>query len=204
MQENDLLQERYELALGRIAQIPDEHMCDEAYQDYFARMARFVMLMDSTWRFVADGSLYLAPLEMLQRKNYELYEDILPKNYGHSYANPDYTVECLGESIGKILCFTCAELRGMIPAAYEQSLTGMVIRMELLLEIYQSITCEVNEESLRQIIYWYVSDYYEIQAKERLENLLLPERDFATRIIMESNLSDIRYLYYYCEYVTDS
>ena len=204
MQENDLLQERYELALGRIAQIPDENMCDEAYQDYFAKMAKFVLLMDSTWRFVADGSLYLAPLEILQRKNYELYEDILPKNYEHSYANPDYAVDCLGESIGKILCFICAELRGMIPAAYEQSLTGMVIRMELLLEIYQSITCEVNEESLRQIIYWYVSDYYEIQAKERLENLLLPERDFATRIIMESDLSDVRYLYYYGEYVTDS
>ena len=204
MQEIDLLRERYELALGRIAQIPDENICDKPYQDYFAKMAKFVQLMDSTWRFVADGSLYLAPLEILQRKNYELYEDILPKNYERSYANPDYAVDCLGESIGKILCFICAELRGMIPVAYEQSLTGMVIRMELLLEIYQSITCEVNEESLRQIIYWYVSDYYETQAKERLENLLLPERDFATRIIMESDLSDIRYLYYYGEYVTDS
>lgn len=204
MQENDLLKERYELALGRIAQITDEHICDKAYQDYFAKMAKFVLLMDSTWRFVADGSLYLAPLEILQKKNYELYEDILPKNYGYSYANPDYAAECLGESVGKMLCFICAELRGMIPAAYEQSLTGMVIRMELLLEIYQSITCEVNDESLRQIIYWYVSDYYEIQAKERLENLLLSERDFATRIIMESDLSDIRYLYYYGEYVTDS
>ncbi|MDE6663312.1 MAG: aminopeptidase [Lachnospiraceae bacterium] len=204
MQENDLLQERYELALGRTRQIPEEHLCDKAYQEYFAKMAKFVLLMDSTWRFVADGSLYLAPLEILQKKNYELYEDILPKNYRHSYANPDYAVDCLGESVGKILCFVCAELRGMIPAAYEQSLTGMVIRMELLLEIYQSVTCEVNEESLRQIIYWYVSDYYEIQAKERLEWMLLPERDFATRIIMESDLSDIRYLYYYGEYVTDS
>lgn len=204
MQENDLLQERYELALGRITQIPDEHICDKAYQEYFAKMAKFVLLMDSTWRFVADGSLYLAPLEILQKKNYELYEDILPRNYANSYANPDYAAECLGESVGKILCFVCAELRGMIPAAYEQSLTGMVIRMEMLLEIYQSVACEVNEESLRQIIYWYVSDYYEIQAKERLENLLLPERDFATRIIMESDLSDVRYLYYYGEYVTTS
>ena len=27
--------------------------------------------------------------------------------------------------------------------------------------------------------------------------MLLPERDFAARIIMESDLSDLRYLYYY-------
>ena len=48
MQEIDLLQERYELALGRIAQIPDENICDKPYQDFFAKMAKFVLLMDST------------------------------------------------------------------------------------------------------------------------------------------------------------
>ena len=205
MQENDILQERYNLALERITQIPDEHICDKPYQDYFTDMAKFVLMLADTWEYIADGSLYKAPLEELQKRNHALYEDILPENYAHSYANPDYAVNCLDKSIGQQLCFVYTELRGMIPAAYEQSLTDMVIRMELLLEVYQAFSEEVPSiESLRQIIYWYVSDYYEPQAYERLANQLLPERDFATRIVMESDLSDVRYLYYYGEYVTES
>lgn len=205
IQEKEILQERYDLALERIKQIPDEHICDQSYQDYFAKMAEFILILSDTWDFVADGSLYKASLEELQKRNHELYADVLPDNYTRSYANPDYAIDCLGESTGQVLCFVCAELRGMIPAAFEQSLTDMVIRMELLLEVYQSFAEEIpSKENLKQIIYWYVSDYYETQAYERLARQLLPQRDFATRIIMESDLSDIRYLYYYGEYVTES
>ena len=205
IQEAEILQERYNLSLERITQIPSEQICDKVYQDYFKCMAEFVLMMVDTWNFVADGSLYKASLEELQRRNRALYEDILPENYANSYANPDYAVDCLGESIGRELSFVYTELRGMIPAAYEQILTDMVIRMELLLEVYQNFSEEIPaKEHLRQIIYWYVNDYYEIQAYERLAAQLLPQRDFATRIIMESDLSDIRYLYYYGEYVTEN
>lgn len=234
MQENitdtnmeQLEKERFALAFERILQIPGEDICEGKYQDYFNKAAEFVILMKKTWDYVADGSLYKASLEELQQKNKEIYEDILPENYAHSYANPAYAVDCLGESMGQILSFVYAELRGMIPAAFEQYLTGMVIRMELLLEIYQAFACAAEEdaagdakrkctedkngssgmpeaESIRQIAYWYVSDYCEAEAYEKVASMLLPQRDFATRIIMENDLSDIRYLYYYGEYVTES
>lgn len=219
MQENitesqikELEEERFQLALTRISQIPEDGLCEKRYQDYFAKMAEFVLLMKRTWDFVADGSLYRVPLEELRRKNAELYEDILPENYERSYANPDYAVSCFGESMGRILACVCTELRGMIPAAYEQVLSGMVIRMELLLEVYQAFCCaakeadsvEAPDKEIRQILYWYVSDYYETESYERLAGLLLPRKDFAARIVMESDLSDLRYLYYYGEYVSDN
>ena len=218
MQENrttsekeELERERFALASQRIAQIPEENGCTEAYRDYFVKMAEFVLLMKNTWDFVADGSLYRASLEELQKRNRELYADILPENYDHSYANPAYAAERFGGSLGQLLSFVCAELRGMIPAAYEQSLYGMVIRMELLLEIYQAFLAAAEEENgipspeaIRQIAYWYVSDYYETESYEKVAGLVLPERDFATKIVMESDLSDLRYLYYYGEYVTEN
>ena len=210
-EKTELEKERFELALERIAQIPNEKKCAEKYQDYFVKMSEFVMLMKKTWDFVADGSLYKASLENLQKHNWKLYEDILPENYHKSYANPTYAAECFGKEIGQLLSFVYAELRSMIAAAYEQSLTDMVIRMELLLEMYQAFLCVAEEEQavpeyeeLRQIAYWYVSDYYETESYERVAGLLLPQKDFATKIIMESDLSDIRYLYYYGEYVTEN
>ena len=190
MQENitntenaELEQERFKLAFDRITEISDEKILDKKYQDYFNKMSEFIILLKETWDFVEDGSLYEASLEELQRRNKELYEDILPENYDHSYANPAYAVSCFGESMGQLMSFVYAELRGMIPAAFEQTMTGMVIRMELLLEIYQAFVCAAEEdaadeketsaenggnnssvpdaECIRQIAYWYVSDYYE-------------------------------------------
>ncbi len=213
--------ERCALALGRIAQIPEESVCGEALQAYFAHMAAFVLLADRAWRIVESGELRRMTLRELEALNRELYGDILPEHYGASYANPDYAAACLGETFGQMLSFLCAELRGMIPAAFEQKRFDMVIRMELLLEVYQAFVCAAQEntdpngarggeqaqpqpEEIRQILYWYVSDYCEPAALDRTAGLLCPERDFACRIVMESDLSDPRYLYYYGEYVTEN
>lgn len=206
----DLEKERYTLAIERMKEILNESICTEQVQTYFHRMAEFVLLMDRAWDIVESGRLRQMSMEELQDFNERLYEDILPAHYGSSYGNPDYAVDCLGESIGKMLSFLYAELRGMIPAAFEQNRFDMVIRMELLLEVYQEFVSMAQEkeaqstEAVRQILYWYVSDYYEPEALERTAGLLCPDRDFAYRIIMESDLNDLRYLYYYGEYVTDN
>ncbi len=207
----DLEEERYILALQRIKELPDASVCDEAVREYFRQMSEFVMLMDRTWETIESGGLRQMNLKQLQEMNRELYADILPSNYGSSYANPDYAVDCLDESIGRILSFVYSELRGMIPAAFEQNRFDMVIRMELLLEIYQAFACmeqddgkENVEETLRQTIYWYVSDYYEPETYERTAQLVDADRDFARRIIMEGDLEDLRYLYYFGEYITEN
>lgn len=241
---NDLERERYDLAMERIREIPKESISGEQVQAYFNHMAEFVLLMDRAWDIVESGRLRRMSLEELRSFNKELYADILPDHYSNSYGNPDYAVDCLGESIGKMLSFLYAELRGMIPAAFEQNRFDMVIRAELLLEVYQAFVCEAQEaderqkrraedaaevaeaeekpgektgdrecvsrtdypqeETIRQILYWYVSDYYETAALERTAGMVCPDRDFACRIVMDSDLSDLRYLYYYGEYVTDN
>lgn len=210
MKREELIAERYELALARIKEIPDESICGEKYRDYFMQMADFVLMMDQTYALVEDGALRQMGMEELGVHNHSLYADILPAYYGESYANPDYAIDRLGESIGKCLSFLYTELRAMIPAAYETNLVSMTVRAELLLEVYQLFVCAAEEEKepdaeeLRQILYWYVSDYYEAEFEEKSMALLDADRDFARRIIMESDLSDLRYLYYFGEYVTEN
>ena len=220
MEEKEELEaERFALAYERIVEMASE-AGSGAYQDYFRKMAEFVLLMKETWDYVESGALRKASLEELEKHNRTLYADILPENYDRSYANPAYAAECFGKTMGQQLSFVYTELRGMIAAAYEQSLYGMVIRMELLLEIYQIFLCREQEkepaetndagpsqafiEEIRKIAYWYVSDYYEPEAYDKVAGMVCPERDFAVRIVMESELSDIRYLYYYGEYVSEN
>ncbi|MDE7358255.1 MAG: leucyl aminopeptidase, partial [Lachnospiraceae bacterium] len=210
MRQEELIAERYGLALTRIREIPSESICGEAYRDYFMQMAKFVLMMDQTYMLVEGGTLRQMGLEELKAHNHSLYADILPVHYGDSYANPDYAVDRLGKSIGKCLSFLYTELRAMIPAAYETNLASMTMRAELLLEVYQLFVCAAEErrepdgEELRQILYWYVSDYYEAEFEEKSMALLDADRDHARRIIMESDLSDLRYLYWFGEYVTEN
>ena len=223
---NDLEQERFALAIERIREIPDEKICGESLQKYFCSMAAFVLSMEEAWNVVESGRLRQMTMDELQVFNRKLYEDILPEHYDVSYANPEYAVDCLGESIGQMMSFLYAELRSMIPAAFEQNRFAMVIRMELLLEIYQACLCAAQADSvsaeetaqagtagadrlpdpeeLKQILYWYVSDYYEPESSEKIAQLVCPDKDFALRIVKESDLTDLRYLYYYGEYVTEN
>lgn len=210
MKQEELIAERYGLALARIKEIPNESICGEAYRDFFLEMAAFVLMMDQTYAMVESGALRRMGMEELKEHNRSLYADILPAHYGESYANPAFAVNRLGESIGKCLSFLYTELRAMIPAAYEQNRTSMTVRAELLLEVYQMFVCAAEEqrepdaEELRQILYWYVSDYYEAEFEEKSMTLLDADRDFARRIIVESDLSDLRYLYWFGEYVTEN
>lgn len=210
MRQEELIAERYELAFARIREISDESICEESYREYFGRMAEFVILMDQALSFAESGRLFQMTMEELREHNRLLYADILPDHYEKSYANPAYAVDRLGESIGQMLSFLYGELRSMIPSAYEKDRTAMTIRMELLLEVYQFFVCAAQEQSepdaeaLQQVLYWYVSDYYEAEFEEKTEILLNTDRDFARRIIMESDLSDLRYLYYFGEYITEN
>lgn len=57
---------------------------------------------------------------------------------------------------------------------------------------------------IRDILYWYVSDYSETRMEHRIKMQVDPSYDFAQKIVMESDLTDPRFLYLYGEYVSEA
>ena len=49
-----------------------------------------------------------------------------------------------------------------------------------------------------------MSDYSEAMTEETIEKQIDPSKDFARKIIMESDLNDLRYLYRFGEYITEN
>ena len=203
--------ERYGLAKGRMKEITAENCVKEEYCAYFQKTAAFITEMAEVYEYVAGGGLYRASLEELQNMNRRLYEDVLPEHYAVSYANPAYAVSEFGGEMGRILSFLYAEMRSLIAFAFERDMDAITIRMELFLEVYGSFVCEWRENGqvpeageIRRIIYWFVTDYTEEEALKKLRDQLCPEKDFALRIIMDSDLEDLRYLYYFGEYITEN
>ena len=57
---------------------------------------------------------------------------------------------------------------------------------------------------MRQTIYWYASDYCDVFLADRIKEQIDPEDNFAADLIMNSDFNDVRYIYYYGEYVSEN
>lgn len=208
--EREQYQERYDLSLERIRYILEETtqndcLIPEKYRGYFHSVADFLLQTDAVLQQVQDGSLYQLPLKEIQTMNHSLYEDILPENYDASYANPSYAVSLLGTDMGAFLCLLYTELRGNIVYAFEQRLFYLTISLELFIEIYNLLEDPLcKPEEIKSAIYYYVSDYADVTIADRTASTLDPSYAFAVSIIQTADLTDLRYLYYFGEYISDN
>lgn len=206
-QENrEYLEERFSLAAERIRRICTEQTVPKPFKEYFQKTAGFLIRIEEIGQSLLEGGMDDYSLEQWEGLNYELYQDILPEQYETSYANPAYAVKQLGNVHGKILSFLYTELRGLIVYAFEKRLEEQVVLLELFIEVYNRFEQEELPEysEIQQIIYWFVSDYSELFVSRRIREGIDPSLDFAARIIMESDLNDLRYLYQYGEYVSEN
>lgn len=208
---------RYRLATQRLREITTESILGEPFCSYFAKGASFLVLLDEVYIRVKSGQLKEMSLKEHKELNAKMYEDILGDNYKVSRANPGYLKEMLlnagiDKSFASYLAFLDAEMRGLIPYAFECNEDILTIYMELFIEVYCMFTaaCEdvrgalPGSEELRQCLYWFERDNCETVTALRIKSQVDPSCDFAVRIIMDSDLNDLRYLYHFGEYITDN
>ena len=201
------MEERYNLAIDRMKAIIEEKTVAEPYREYFQHVARFILKLDELKQNVESGKQKEMSEEELQEEMKDLYADELEANYEKSYANPAYAVSVLGEDLGSFLSAVYTEIRGSISYVQEQRMEYVVIGAELFIEIYNKFE-EENQpqpESLKEIFYWYASDYCDVFAADRIKDQIDPESGcFIVNMIMNEDLSDLRYLYRMGEYVGEN
>lgn len=219
------MQERLQLSLDRMKEIKTEKKLRQEYQAYFETVADFLLQIEENRQWILAGNLQTASLEELEDRNHKLYEDVLPANYEKSYANPRYAVSVFGKEMGQFLSALYAELRSLIAASYENDVTSIVIRVELFLEIYgmfieASEEVQIEEESeevkvvyteklpdftsLKETWFWFACDYIEDILEKEVTAQFDPTANWAGKLLDNTDISDIRYLYYYGEYVTEN
>lgn len=197
--------ERFPLVVERLKEIETEETVAQC-REYFQHAAAFLGKLCRLEEEYYGGAWAQKSLEELQAENHALYEEILPENYGSSYANPSYAARRLGEEYGKMFSMLYADLRALIPYAFEGRNYELTIYGELLIEIYNCFEQEENPDatSIQQIIYWFYHDYSEIFLEISVLSQNSPEMDFYVSIIMDSELSDLRYLYRYGAYISEN
>lgn len=198
--------ERYPLIMERIGRIITENTVPLLYRDYFRKVAGFIMRMHKTERSIEAGDFWKQSLKELETWNKQVYEDILPENYENSYANPAYGVSVLGEEYGRLLSMLYAKIRTLTGYVVENNVYEMTIFGELFVEIYNCFedASGTSPQEIQSIIYWFFHDYSEVFMERSVIRQVTPQDDYFLDIVMNSDLSDARYLYRYGFYIGEN
>lgn len=203
--------ERFSLVYSRIGEMAEESLNAPEFEAYFTVLAGQARDFADYYLFVAEGGMDKAGLSELKAWNEKLYGDILPEHYGESYANPAYAAARLGSGYGPVCSAMAAELRSMIVPAAQGCLEAVLRRLELFVEFFGAFTAQAQEsgelpktETLRRILYWYVSDYSDVEEEAKIRSMVCPENCLSAEIIREADLTGPEYLYRYGEYVSEN
>ncbi len=213
------LAERFELMQERIAEIAQHAEFPAPFGFYFENVARHISQSHQLYALVNSGQIQnLKELE-LRTLQEQFFLDLMNEHYEESFLNPAYACKELGNECGAILSAIYADFLSCYTAAYEQDVTWLCIFGELFLQCYGCFVEELqesgfgrfSEESLRYIegnlkdaIYWFYHDYCEFFAPDPIVRMMDSSYDFFYRLIMESDLSDLSYLYQFGFYVGDN
>lgn len=198
------LMDRLNMSIERIESIKKEEIVKPPFLKYFYSVSDFILTVYRSI-IVNIDNLESKSIDELKEINDVLYSDIYVENYDQSFANPEYAVNELGLEYGQLLSYLYKEIRGIIQYSYQGRVLELVIHLELFLEIYNMFEEEVpTVQAIKESLYYFASDYLDVTIDYRIKELLDVNLNFATDIVMNSDLNDDRYLYKYGEYIGEN
>ena len=209
----DEYRERHILAVDRLRSLVAEETVAEQYLHYFQDVAIFLLELENVRRKIDSGAWDHYSIEEMRSINEILYSDIVGDHYRKSWANPAYAAGKFGVERGRLLSMLYAEMRSGLPYAFENRVDYLTILCELFIEVYNCFETACREKGenavpeekeIRDIIYWYASDYCDVFLADRILEQIDPERSFAAELIGNADLDDDRYLYRFGEYITEN
>lgn len=200
--ENEAVKERYQLVMDRVSEIAKgEDTVPERFREYFKEQAERLLYIKKLYDMSETGEYRKQSEEELKAVNDTLHQEIR-NNYDKSWLNPEYMMKTIGEEYGKYLLWLGVSIRNLIEPALSVKLEPVVLYTELFVEIYNLFETEdLSEKNLKDIQYWFKHDCNEILLDYAVADRDW-NRDFATSIIMDSDLSDTKYLYFYGANIT--
>ncbi len=202
---NAEIKERYDLVKERIEGILVENTVEDKYREYFCSVAKYILYNIEILEKLQNGSLKEASIEELRAINIKLYEDVKGEKYESSVGNPDYMTRQEIAEEGKYLLYLFGRLRSIPEYVSKNKVYEITILMELFLQVYNIFEDGSKiVENVHEAVYYFVYDYADVFAFNRIKELTDDEEDFYVKIITESDLEDLRYLYKYGRYISEN
>ena len=218
--------ERYNDAIERIREIPEEKAVPETFRDYFITCARFIIMLDdfiketehtdlSGYSFSEDSHADGGGNIDLREWNRLLYEDMV-RDYENSYLNPAYAEKKLSP-YGNILSVLLMEIENLIQSAYEKDLFDITNVLETFIQVYCLFTSdyrasEVNADAqtlpevqtVKDVLYSYAYDYSMDFLKKQMDGQFIASDTYTKKVLSSHDFKNVDDIYLYGAYISDT
>lgn len=195
--------ERYEKSIQSIKEIQNESKGNEKYRDYFNKGSQLILRMAELNSQLADDIFSNWTFEELLNLNHELYHQVTGDHYEFSYANTTYCVKAFGKVIGQCLAYLYSRIMNQVGLVFENQLGPITLLNELFINIYKMIQ-EENEDKVLELINKEAMEDLDLKVETGILRKFDTRFDCYSNILMESDLTDLRYLFRYGLYIGDN
>lgn len=204
VKENESILEQYNTEIDKIKNINKNCKISSNLKNYFLETSEFILILKEITDKVATKEIENLSLEELKELNKRLFNDILEENYDLSYGNPDFAVKNLGKELGQILSMLYAKLREHIEDAYSYKLFAMIKDLELYNMVYSLLEKDSEDIiSLKELISSHAFEVNKMNSDLYYRKFIDKNLNYYAKIVEDSDLNDLRYLYKYDSYITD-
>ncbi|MBI9089103.1 MAG: aminopeptidase [Desulfobacterium sp.] len=141
-------------------------------------------------------------LELLKKENLGRYRDLLPENYGKSFANPAFCLERYGAPFGPLLSYIHMQARECFTYAHGHKRFKMAGVFSLFIRAHGAVKNH-DVTALKQAVTDYRNDQIPFDSEALIRETHGAQNMRLTDITLTADLSDLRYLYDYGVYITD-
>jgi aminopeptidase len=210
-EENEAVRESYEKTLAAIRKVcgktKDPKSAGEKAEYYrlFNRIGNSILKFAELEEELGPERFAERSAEELAQENKSFYEEILPKHYQESYANPTYAVKLFGDRIGQALSYWYARYRQYVAFAFQHKLYEMERLNRIFLEVVEyAENNQLEYETLVEIITRYSRERTVEDMVRELKEQVSPAFGYFRDILENPDLADLRYLYKYGTFASEN
>lgn len=194
---------RYKESISTIKEIEAATKGNGKFMDFFNKGCQFILRMDELNTQLEDDIFSNWSFEQLIEMNHELYHQVTGTNYDKCYANPEYSVNAFGKSIGQSLAYLYARIMNQVGLVFENQLGPITLLNELFVKLYQIIDKE-DEKQILDLIFMEAIEDIDLKVETGILRKFDTRFNCYSNILMESDFNDLRYLFRYGLYIGDN
>jgi len=177
----------------------------ENYANYFSNLSSFILTLTELEKKLDDKYFANTTFRKLKKDNNMIYEDIIGDNYNKSYGNPKYCVEVFGDEVGQIMTYLYGKVRENIKLVYRHRLFDVAACNQVFIECYEYIfNNEIDVQKLKEIVISDVKVKLDQRCELWMRERFCVEMSYYVDVVTKCDLSDLRYLFRFGEYITDN
>jgi len=171
--------------------------------DFFYNGSKLILQAIEIENELSPNYFFTESFETLKQQNYMLHKDRLDENYKDTYANPTFAVNCFGET-GILVSIIYSQILQLPKAIFEYDILKIFQVADLFYHFY--LYWKRSGENYQGMI-----NIFRTNANTMMHELgyavyekrFSPKFDFYSLWIKTVDLTDLRYLFYYGDYIDD-